>query len=261
MAKEIINDTRRASFTHVEFILDETGSMSDCWDSTISGFNEYVNGLRQDKENDYRLSLVKFDSNDIKEVYLDKPIADVENLTRDTYIPGAMTNLNDAIGSTMTKLESRLRDENCNIIIIILTDGYENYSKEWSQKMVADLVERKKSDGWTITFLGANIDVQQVGRAYAMDMSNVKAYSTNNMGATMRGLSEATVLCANSATVGAASADFFAGTSDWTEGEDTDVSSVNTSPIGNMTFTNAAMVMPSVMKLDEDTDKEEKKDE
>lgn len=220
MAKKILDDARRASLTHVEFILDETGSMNCCWDSTISGFNEYVNGLRQDKENKYRLSLVKFDSNGVKKVYVDKPINEVEDLNQDTYTPSAMTNLNDAIGFSMTELEGRLKDEKYNVIIIILTDGQENASREWSQPMVADLVERKKADGWTITFLGANIDVQKVGKAYAMDMGNVKAYSTSNMGGTMRGLADATVLCASNATVGSASMDFFSETNDWTNGTD-----------------------------------------
>lgn len=222
MAKKIINDATSASkttFTHVEFILDETGSMACCRGSTIDGFNEYVNGLRQDKNNKYRLSLVKFDSTGIKKVYVDKPINEVKDLTRKTYIPGSMTNLNDAIGFSMTELESRLNNDECNVIIIILTDGLENASREWSQEGVADLVERKKADGWTITFLGANIDAQQVGRAYAMDAGNIKSYSTNNMGRTMRGLSEATVLCANSVTMGTASENFFTGTSDWTDND------------------------------------------
>lgn len=223
MAKKIIDDATRASkasFTHVEFILDETGSMQTCWQSTIDGFNEYVNGLKQDKENKYRLSLVKFDANGIKTVYTDMDIHKVPDLNMESYVPGSMTNLNDAIGVTMTNLEARLKDEDCNIIVIVLTDGEENASREWSQKAVADLVERKKNDGWTITFLGANIDTQRVGRAYAMDAGNIKAYSTSNMGGTMRGLTEATVMCASNAVMGSATADFFAGTDDWTEGDD-----------------------------------------
>jgi hypothetical protein len=144
----------------------------------------------------------------------------VPDLNMDSYIPGAMTNLNDAIGMTMTGLEARLKDEDCNVIIIVLTDGYENASREWNEKMIADLVERKKGDGWTVTFLGANIDTQRVGRAYAMDAGNIKSYSTANMGGTMRGLTEATVMCASNAVMGSATTDFFANTSDWTKTDD-----------------------------------------
>lgn len=232
MVLEIVNDASNASskITHVEFILDETGSMSSCRKSTIDGFNEYVNGLRQDKNNSYRLSLVKFDvrgdklTDNVRSVFVDLDLNEVPDLNLDSFVPGGMTNLNDAIGVSIVNLEHRLKNEDVNVIVIVLTDGDENASKEWNQSSVADLIERKKKDGWTITFLGANIDVQTVGRAYSVDTGNIKAYSTGNMGATMRGLASATVACASSiVTSNSASSTFFANTTDWTDGDEKNV--------------------------------------
>jgi hypothetical protein len=127
---------------------------------------------------------------------------------------------------SITGLESRLGNtKDKAVLIVILTDGYENASKEWTKDSVASLIERKKKDGWTVTFLGANIDVQAVGNAYSIDTSNVKAYSTSNMGGTMRGLAGATRAYAANAVLGgsleSAACDFFANTSDWTKPEDT----------------------------------------
>src|SRR5262245_21891335 len=47
--------------TFVSFILDETGSMSTCWQATVSGFNEYLRTLRQRKDK-VRFTLTLFNS-------------------------------------------------------------------------------------------------------------------------------------------------------------------------------------------------------
>jgi hypothetical protein len=239
MALEIESTSIPTSITtHVEFILDETGSMNSCRQSTIDGFNEYVNGLKQDSNTRYELSLVKFDvhssntfrgayieqpsiKEDVRKVFTDRPINEVAPITQADYIPGGMTNLNDAIGVSITDLENRLgATKDKAVLVVILTDGEENASKEWTKDAVASLIKRKKKDGWTITFLGANIDVQTVGAAYSIEASNVKAYSTSNMAGTMRGLASATRAYAMNACVlggSAATSDFFENTSDWTQ--------------------------------------------
>ena len=211
---------RKAAETLVHFVLDETGSMSGVRDATIDGFNEYVNGLRADKKGKYWMSLTKFDTRAIVPVYTDLPIKEVPDLDRDTYNPCAMTNLNDAIGESITKMEDVVakRKKKCNVLIVVMTDGHENQSKEWTADMVKKLIQKKEKVGWTVTFLGANMDAQKVGRTYAIKSGNAKTYSTQNMGETMRGMAGATVMYAASATVGASSDNFFEGTGDWTDG-------------------------------------------
>lgn len=213
--------TTKPSKNRVHFILDESGSMGSCCDSTIDGFNEYINGLKNDKNgNKYKISLTKFEGGNIVNVYEDIHVNKVVPLDRSTYCPCGGTNLNDAIGSVMTNMKkNKLRGKH-NTLIIIMTDGWENMSKEWTADGVATLVEEQKKDGWTVTFLGANIDTQKVSKSYSISPQNAKSYSTANMGATMRGLSESTVMYASSAVVGSATCDFFSGTDDWTGDED-----------------------------------------
>jgi len=209
--------TPKNSMNRVHFILDESGSMGSCRHSTIDGFNEYINGLRGDKNgNRYKVSLTKFEGGNIVNVYNDVNLKYVQDLTNADYLPCGGTNLNDAIGFTMTGMKKKAPKRKHNTLIIIMTDGYENMSKEWTPDAISTLVKEQEKDGWTVTFLGANIDTQQVSRTYSIDTSNAKSYSTANMGATMRGLSESTVMYATTASAGEASTDFFAGTSDWT---------------------------------------------
>ncbi len=216
--------------THIHFVLDETGSMHQ--HPTIDGFNEYLGGLRKDKKNRYKMSLTKFDSTGIETIYEALDLKKVPDLTLDTYVPGAMTNLNDAVGHTIKCMEKLFENmkKKCNILLVIMTDGYENASKEFNSTQIAKLIKEKQECGWTVTFLGANIDTQSVGRTYQIDSSNVKSYATSNMGATMRGLSQATATFASTAVAGSSTTDFFAGTEDWTEdASDSSKSSVDIS--------------------------------
>src|ERR1035438_2534496 len=90
--------------TLVNVVLDRSGSMSCGRAGTISGYNEYINGLRADKDTEYFVSLVQFDSpsgSDSPELtikYTDKPLVDVPLLTEADYMPRGMTPLYDAVG-------------------------------------------------------------------------------------------------------------------------------------------------------------------
>lgn len=53
--------------------------------------------------------------------------------------------------------------------MIIITDGYENASKEWNHSSVVELIESLKKKGWIFTFMGANIDVEQTSRSLGID--------------------------------------------------------------------------------------------
>lgn len=196
--------------TRVHLILDESGSMSHCRRATIDGFNEYVNGLRNDKNgNKYILSLSKFEAREVKRVFVDIPLKKVNDITERDYIPGGMTNLNDAIGMTLSNMENNKIRGKHNTLVIIMTDGNENDSQEWTQHQVSDLIKRKEKDGWTVTFLGANIDTQKVSSGYAIHIDNARSFTTKGLVGTMNRLGASTVLYAASANAGTATCDMF----------------------------------------------------
>ena len=118
----------KPSTKSVSYILDETGSMMGFKTQTISGFNEYIKTLKADKLVKYKMTLTRFNSNSISIDYLDKPIADVPELTSDTYRPRDLTPLYDAIGKTITDIESK-KAVGKDILFVIMTDGQENASK------------------------------------------------------------------------------------------------------------------------------------
>lgn len=75
-----------------------------------------------------------------------------------------MTALYDAIGRGATELGLALaakpEDQRPDkVVVVILTDGYENASQEYTPGSIKEMIERQTNDySWTFTFLGANQD-------------------------------------------------------------------------------------------------------
>jgi len=170
-------------------VLDETGSMECVRDQTISGYNEYIASLK--KQGDTSFTLVKFDSTKVETVHDAVPIKDVPELSRDTYIPGQMTPLYDAIGQTIKTIDAQKGKP--NVIFAVLTDGYENASREYSQKQISDMItERQDKKGWTFAFLGANQDAWAVSQGLGMARGNTMTYAQAKTPQTFVALAAAT---------------------------------------------------------------------
>ena len=166
----------------VNVILDRSGSMESCQSGTISGYNEYINGLKADKDSNYSVSLIQFDSPgnnpELTVSYADKPLAEVPNLSADTYQPRGGTPLYDAIGECVRRVIAKARA----VITVIITDGEENSSHEFTRDSVKNLIKSKESEGWKFIFLGANIDSAAVGGSLGVAATACANYSASNVG-------------------------------------------------------------------------------
>jgi hypothetical protein len=131
------------------FLLDCSGSMESCWDDTIGGYNALV---KEQAEFGGTMTLVQFD-HEYNVTYENKPIGEVEPLTRETYKPRGSTALLDAIGQTIKECKTAMLPT-----IIILTDGLENASKKYTKAHIKDLIFERQKDGWQFLYLGANQD-------------------------------------------------------------------------------------------------------
>lgn len=152
--------------TYYAFVVDRSGSMDSLKKATIDNFNEQIATLKalqeEYPEEKYYVTLVLFD-HEIQTVYKDKPLNEIEKLTEETYVPRGMTSLHDAIGITISELKDRqkksLKKMENEALIMVLTDGYENNSKEWKGQKVANLIKEVDSnENWTVSFIGASKD-------------------------------------------------------------------------------------------------------
>ncbi len=175
----------KAGGKHIVFLLDETGSMMANLLATISGFNEYVQNMLK-TEGTVGFTLTKFNSQNIELVYKDEPIKNVKQLTTENYKPNFLTPLYDAIGQTIRAT----KETTGRVIFVILTDGEENASKEFTRKGVFTLIEEQKGKGWEFVFLGSNQDAWiegnkiGIGQTMTYDPTNVRSAYLAGMGAT-----------------------------------------------------------------------------
>ena len=163
----------------VNVILDKSGSMASKLRDVVDGFNAYVDGLAQEDKVEYLFSLTLFDT---QVAYRDVaiPLAGVRKLDTKSYQPGGNTALNDAIGITVRKIDAD-QPRVDKIVTVIMTDGEENSSREWTHDAVKALISQKENEGnWTFVFLGAAPDAWDQGRRYGIPLANVAHYDVNN---------------------------------------------------------------------------------
>lgn len=155
--------------TLISFLLDRTGSMSAIWDATIDQFNEFLKGqLSQDYKTTWHVTV--FDSQSIDVIRDGVKGKNMLPIAKDEVFPRAMTPLHDAIGKTILATDDLVGDFD-GVIFVILTDGQENYSQEFTLDGVRALVrdrEDREPDGWQFIFLGANMDAYATGQSFGI---------------------------------------------------------------------------------------------
>ncbi|MDR2895292.1 MAG: VWA domain-containing protein [Propionibacteriaceae bacterium] len=146
-------------YTDITVVLDRSGSMATIKTDMEGGFNHFIAEQAKDP-GDCRVSLAQFDT-DYETVYSQRPIGQVPALDLQ---PRGGTALLDAMGRSINETGQRLAamaeaDRPGVVFFVIITDGCENSSKEFSSEQIKQLVERQENTyGWQFTYLGANQD-------------------------------------------------------------------------------------------------------
>ena len=185
--------------------------MASKTNDVIEGFNAYVTGLSKEDQVNYLFSLTLFDTQvGYRQVAI--PLPEVKKLDSKSYQPGGNTALNDAIGITVRRVEAD-QPKVDKVVTVIMTDGEENSSREWTHDAVRGLIEQKEKEGtWTFVFLGAGLDAWHQGRSYGVQSANVAQYSANQYQDAFVAMAEGTNLLSLSSK--AQSRNFFGSLSD-----------------------------------------------
>lgn len=162
----------------VVFVLDKSGSMSGSEDSTISSFNEY---LEREKKNNYktRITTILF-SDDYSYLYKGADVSKVSPLTRDDYFVGGCTSLYDAIGSSINYID---RCDTDKVLFIIITDGYENASKEFDKEKIRRMI--KDHSNYEFVYIGADIDSYSSGGSIGIKSANIANFKKDRKGTSL----------------------------------------------------------------------------
>jgi uncharacterized protein YegL len=162
-------------------VLDESGSMSGITQQTIEGYNAF---LRNQKWKEImKVTTVMFNS-EVRTIHRD---VSVENALIDqlTYHPDGSTALYDATGKTLLELMEKVRhsEQSYLVYVVIVTDGEENASKFFTLPMIRNLIQQSQKEfQFEFIFLGANFNVQEVGKELNIPDQNVKEFQANEAG-------------------------------------------------------------------------------
>ena len=173
------------NLTELVFILDKSGSMAGLELDTIGGFNSMLSKQRG-IDGECRITTVLFD-NQYQLLHDRIDIQAVSPMTEREYQVGGSTALLDAIGRTIHKLvgvqkntAEEYRAE--NVMFVIITDGEENSSREYSAQKVKALIEAEKKYGWEFIFLGANIDAVETAGRFGITADRAVDYVPDSAG-------------------------------------------------------------------------------
>lgn len=166
-------------------VVDESGSMTSIYQQALMGINETLSTIKtlQDQSEtgiEQRVTLLFFDSERCRFVYNNAPINDCRQMTTRDYKPNACTPLYDAIGKGIAKVNA-VTTEDDHVLVTIITDGWENASREYTLPMIKNLIEKLKKQNWTFTFIGTdNLDVH--GMAADMSIDDFLSFKQDDEG-------------------------------------------------------------------------------
>lgn len=169
--------TKSKKVLDVVFILDKSGSMSGSEESTISSFNEY---LQKEKKNIFstKITTILF-SDDFYFLHKSKNIKDVAPITNMDYQVGGCTALYDAIGNGINYIDSNHSDK---VLFIIITDGYENASKEFNNDKIRKMIKGRK---YEFIYIGADIDSYAAGSTIGISKKNIANFVKDKCGTSL----------------------------------------------------------------------------
>jgi uncharacterized protein YegL len=182
--------------TYYQFILDASGSMSNCRHETLQNLNLHLKTIqnlqKEFSEQIFRVSLTLFNTR-LHQKWAYKSPLDIEPLTLVEYIPEGSTALLDAIGTQIHEIQhifgEQLAADEATTVMVILTDGEENSSRFYDFPFISKTIKRLEKTGkWTFTFLGTDIDAFHVGEMLSIKRENTMQFDKREMGRTFNHL-------------------------------------------------------------------------
>lgn len=170
-------------YTAVALLIDRSGSMMNTAEDAKGGIAQFLKDQRE-LPGKCTVRIAQFD--DQYEVVCAS--TDVQDVADPDLIPRGMTALLDAWGKTITEFGEELaalsEDERPgNVIVVVVTDGYENASREWTRERLFEKVKEQTDQwGWEFMYLGADQDAIAVGAQYGVAAANTVSYDNTSMG-------------------------------------------------------------------------------
>lgn len=151
----------KENYINLVLVIDESGSMTGTEQDVIGGFKKVVDEQKAIKEGSCTVSYFKFAS-EVEKVFVGKDVNEVEYLDG-KYCPGGMTALFDGVGTAIDEIGKWLdsmkeEDKPEKTVVVIMTDGGENYSKEYRGAKVKEMIKHQEEKyNWTFVYMGSDL--------------------------------------------------------------------------------------------------------
>lgn len=172
----------------VWMLLDRSGSMSGLERAVVNGANRFISE-QAELPGKCKLTIAQFDSQEPFEVVVDAvSVHKASPLSRDQYQPRAATPLFDAVGALIGRADQRIKNRRKagkkleDQTVVIVTDGLENASSDFSVDDVHRLISSWREQGWAFVFMGANQDSYFEGARMGFDERSVQNYEASDRG-------------------------------------------------------------------------------
>ena len=178
----------RNDLTDITLVVDRSGSMSHIKKDAEGGINAFVRQQAMEQGNAL-LTLVQFDT---EYEFVHRGV-DIRQVPRYNLHPRGMTALLDAVGRAIHETGSRLAkmneaDRPGLVVFVIMTDGLENSSVEFTKQKVKELIDHQQTVyNWQFIFLGADQDAFGEASRMGISADGAANFSKSKIGAAFRG--------------------------------------------------------------------------
>jgi len=161
----------KEDYTHILFIIDDSGSMRSLIEDSIGGYNTFIE--EQTKlDGEGRIDTITFGSpRNFKYLYQDRDVNEVPELTENEHgAHSGGTALLDAIGQGIQDLGKFLREKDeserpTKVLVNIFTDGEENSSIEFSADQIQEMIkEQTDKYDWEFAFLASDLSASNLAK-------------------------------------------------------------------------------------------------
>lgn len=176
-ALPIVSSRNQEYYADITVVLDKSGSMGHMRQGVIEGFNgQFESMLKSPGGN--RWTMVQFDdpgsARGAKEdfphvVFEQRSEKDIKLLTPEDYQTRGGTALVDAVCKTIEAIDGRTSgQDNVKPIVMIMTDGEENSSREFTTEKMREMVAERQAKNWEFIYFGANQDSWGVAASHGL---------------------------------------------------------------------------------------------
>ena len=166
----------------VMFVFDRSGSCAGTELDMMRGFNNFIKHEKDERNEDF-ITVSLFDHEN-KVVYDRTPVKRVKGLE---YQVRGNTALYDSLCENLKSLQ-RKKDDNTEVIVVIMTDGVDNSSHKYDIDKTRELISSLKRQGWNFIFLGAMDYAKDYAAELGIDEKYAEIYSPEAVDANFKAI-------------------------------------------------------------------------